>query len=254
MSARGDVLGAFAVYHFNELTPPPGDFEIIDLLTNTAAVVIERHRETEERLAAERRLALQVDGLEKLHAMSMRLTQMRELPEKLETILETMTQIHHTDRGRCASVTKHGRSCGPRRGAASMRRRPTHSPPSFRAPPRMPRRGRSSREGALSFANAAKYTNPGERIRIRGSREDDSIVLRVRDNGIGLTPEMRRGHRQSTRGSMRRSPIPGASLRRRWRRSRDIHAVTPSCRLDSLRPGSCYNTILLSLMAEGRPI
>jgi signal transduction histidine kinase/CheY-like chemotaxis protein len=38
--------------------------------------------------------------------------------------------------------------------------------------------------------NAAKYTEPGGRITIRGERVGDEAVLRVRDNGIGIPPEM----------------------------------------------------------------
>ncbi len=40
------------------------------------------------------------------------------------------------------------------------------------------------------LTNAAKYTEPGGNIWIRADREDDAIVLRVRDNGIGIAPEM----------------------------------------------------------------
>jgi signal transduction histidine kinase len=37
------------------------------------------------------------------------------------------------------------------------------------------------------LTNAAKYTEPGGNIWIRAAREDDQIVLRVRDNGIGIS-------------------------------------------------------------------
>jgi signal transduction histidine kinase len=37
--------------------------------------------------------------------------------------------------------------------------------------------------------NACKYTPPGGDIRVSLQREDDQAVLRVRDSGIGLTPE-----------------------------------------------------------------
>jgi signal transduction histidine kinase/DNA-binding response OmpR family regulator len=40
------------------------------------------------------------------------------------------------------------------------------------------------------LANAAKYTDPGGRIAITGTREGGDAVLRIRDNGIGITPEM----------------------------------------------------------------
>jgi PAS domain S-box-containing protein len=38
--------------------------------------------------------------------------------------------------------------------------------------------------------NAAKYTDPGGRIWLTAGREGDEIVLRVRDTGIGIAPEM----------------------------------------------------------------
>lgn len=40
-------------------------------------------------------------------------------------------------------------------------------------------------------ANAAKYTEPGGHIRVEVSREGDSGVLRVVDDGLGIAPELR---------------------------------------------------------------
>jgi signal transduction histidine kinase/ActR/RegA family two-component response regulator len=40
------------------------------------------------------------------------------------------------------------------------------------------------------LANAAKYTNPGGRLTIAAERVAGDIVVRVRDNGIGIAPEM----------------------------------------------------------------
>ncbi len=38
--------------------------------------------------------------------------------------------------------------------------------------------------------NAAKYTDPGGQITLEARREEQSIVISVRDNGIGIAPEM----------------------------------------------------------------
>jgi signal transduction histidine kinase len=38
--------------------------------------------------------------------------------------------------------------------------------------------------------NAAKFTPPGGEISVAGSREANEIVLRVRDTGVGISPEM----------------------------------------------------------------
>ncbi len=40
------------------------------------------------------------------------------------------------------------------------------------------------------LTNAAKYTGPGGRIELSASREVDEAILRVRDTGIGIEPEM----------------------------------------------------------------
>jgi PAS domain S-box-containing protein len=40
------------------------------------------------------------------------------------------------------------------------------------------------------LTNAAKYTNQGGRIEISGGRDGDQVVVRVKDNGLGIAPEM----------------------------------------------------------------
>ncbi len=40
------------------------------------------------------------------------------------------------------------------------------------------------------LTNAAKYTDPEGRIALEVGREGDEVVLRVRDNGVGIPPEM----------------------------------------------------------------
>ena len=40
------------------------------------------------------------------------------------------------------------------------------------------------------LTNAAKYTPPGGRITIRATEEHGEIVIRVRDTGIGIAPDV----------------------------------------------------------------
>ena len=40
------------------------------------------------------------------------------------------------------------------------------------------------------ITNAAKYTDPGGSIAVTAAPENGAVVIKVKDNGIGLTPEM----------------------------------------------------------------
>jgi signal transduction histidine kinase len=40
------------------------------------------------------------------------------------------------------------------------------------------------------LVNAAKYTDPGGRVEVVGALERGDVVLRVRDNGVGISPEL----------------------------------------------------------------
>lgn len=42
------------------------------------------------------------------------------------------------------------------------------------------------------LTNAGKYTPPGGRISVSGTTSDETVVLRVRDNGMGMSKEMQR--------------------------------------------------------------
>lgn len=50
--------------------------------------------------------------------------------------------------------------------------------------------GRVCQIVANLLSNAAKYTEPGGTVSLTAEAEDDSVVIRVRDNGIGIAPEM----------------------------------------------------------------
>ncbi|HEY1628370.1 MAG TPA: ATP-binding protein [Tepidisphaeraceae bacterium] len=56
LSSQGKVLGTFGLYYRHVHTPTQADMQVIELLTHTAAVVIERDQETRQRLAAEQSL------------------------------------------------------------------------------------------------------------------------------------------------------------------------------------------------------
>src|SRR5262249_10837798 len=40
------------------------------------------------------------------------------------------------------------------------------------------------------LSNAGRFTKPGGQIWLSAAREDDGVVLRVRDSGVGIAPEL----------------------------------------------------------------
>jgi PAS domain S-box-containing protein len=61
LSSSGKVLGTFALYHKVPMEPSERDKEIVSLLANTAALVIERDREAKMRVAIEDQLRAERD-------------------------------------------------------------------------------------------------------------------------------------------------------------------------------------------------
>ena len=58
LSGAGEVLGTFAMYHREPREPAEQDLELVDLVTRTAALIINRKRAEDERGRAERRQQL----------------------------------------------------------------------------------------------------------------------------------------------------------------------------------------------------
>jgi two-component sensor histidine kinase/PAS domain-containing protein len=58
LTGAGEVLGTFAMYHREPREPADEDLQLVDLVTRTAALIIDRNRAEEERSHAERRQQL----------------------------------------------------------------------------------------------------------------------------------------------------------------------------------------------------
>lgn len=99
LSLQGKVLGTFAIYHREVRMPAARDREVVNLLTHTAAIIIERELAIREREATKDNLALQVETLTRLHNLSRLLADTMELSPALRAILETVVDIHGADYG-----------------------------------------------------------------------------------------------------------------------------------------------------------
>jgi signal transduction histidine kinase len=102
--------------------------------------------------------------------------------------------------------------------------------------------------------NAAKYTDPGGRITIVAARDNEELVLQVRDNGIGIAPEMLPRlfnlFLQADRSLDRAQGGLGIGLTL-VRRLVEMHGGTIEAASPGLGNGSEF-TIRLPLLPEGR--
>ena len=81
--------------------------------------------------------------------------------------------------------------------------------------------------------NAAKYTEPGGRIRIEVEREADEVLVRVRDNGLGIPAD---DAAQAVRDVQPGRPAAGASRRGAGHRSGPCQAARGAARRPGGRP------------------
>lgn len=105
-SSLGRLLGTFGAYGLKPGDPHPDDLTALELLANTAAVVIERDSEVRERLGTEVRLASamedlsqQVVGLQGIHALALEVARLDSLSDKLREIVATNTRFHSATHG-----------------------------------------------------------------------------------------------------------------------------------------------------------
>jgi PAS domain S-box-containing protein len=94
------------------------------------------------------------------------------------------------------------------------------------------------------LSNAARYTPPGGMVTVTGAQEDDSVVLRVRDTGIGidpsLLPDLFGTFVQGPRGPDRAEGGLGIGLSL-VRTLTELHGGTVTARSDGLGQGSEFS-------------
>jgi two-component sensor histidine kinase len=120
-TAEGKVLGTLALYHEHPHEPGPGDLQPIELLADTAAVLIERHRAIEELRAERERQARELAVALRLQQISTLLIQEDDVDALHRKILEAArlimgsdaasVQILDTDRGQLHMLASTGLHC-----------------------------------------------------------------------------------------------------------------------------------------------
>ena len=99
------------------------------------------------------------------------------------------------------------------------------------------------------LTNAARYTPPGGVVTVTGEREDDSVVLRVRDTGVGidasLLPDLFDTFVQGARGPDRAEGGLGIGLSL-VRTLTELHGGTATAQSDGLGKGSEFSIRLPS--------
>ena len=231
MSAQGHVLGTFAVYHRQTaFMPTTADLEVIDLMTHTASIVIERAREADRKREADVKLMAAKNEAEQANrakdqflailahelrnplapiVTALELAEMRgddptgeravieRQVRHLVRLVENLLDMARFTRGKVALKRERLRMSDVVTTAIEMVR-PVIDEKKHRidvdiAPHGVDVDGDPVRLAQIAsnlIANAAKYTAPGGTISVRVERDGANVVLRVRDNGIGLTPEM----------------------------------------------------------------
>ncbi|NNE93919.1 MAG: response regulator [Verrucomicrobiales bacterium] len=227
LSAQGAVLGTFAIYHSEPNQPSSEDEATVQLLTHTAALVIERDRERKERqeiaaslkeadrrkdeflatLAHELRnpLAPIRTGLEVLRMAPDDKEQSRKVrkimerqTEQMVRLIDDLLDISRITRGKF-ELQPDWTSIQKVLADAVEATRPFIDELSHELDVQIPEesieligdRHRLTQVFSNLLNNAAKYTPEGGKIRLSARRTNrDSVEIFVEDNGDGISKEM----------------------------------------------------------------
>ncbi|MEZ4311620.1 MAG: GAF domain-containing sensor histidine kinase [Polyangiaceae bacterium] len=225
-SRKGAVLGTFAIYHRSPGRPDDAHLQLVQLATHLAGVAIERHRadaalrqRTEALLAADRRkdeliamlahelrnpLAPIVTSLELMKRKGKNpgaVEKYRDIVERqvhiLVRLVDDLLEISRVTRGKISlAVTRI--AVRDALATALEATRPHLESRFHELVVDLPARPIVLQADPVRFAqvlsnvlnNAYKYTEPGGLITIKVEQQGSDAVIRVKDSGIGIAPDM----------------------------------------------------------------
>jgi signal transduction histidine kinase/CheY-like chemotaxis protein len=102
ISSAGEVLGTFANYFCESRLPTRYEQEILEVLSPTAALAIERKQREETLRETGRRLAAEIAALNRLHELTTRLVACSRLDEALDEMLDAAITVQGATMGTIA--------------------------------------------------------------------------------------------------------------------------------------------------------
>ena len=218
-SSQGKVLGTFAVYFPTPHRPAPDEMRLVDLLTRTAGVAVERRRAEDELREADRRkdeflatlahelrnpLAPMRNALQIIQLASgdrEAVAQAREMMERqmrhMVRLVDDLLDVSRITRGKLelrkqrvdlAAVVRTAVEASRPLVEASGHHLTITLPPQPLFVDGDPVRLAQVFSNLLN--NAAKYTDRGGKIWLTAERQGSDAVVSVRDSGLGIPKEM----------------------------------------------------------------
>ncbi len=99
LSSGNKVLGTFAMYYREPCSPDPEDLQLVEMMTRTAGIAIERKRAEEELRASETKLAVELADTKQLQKISGQLLQEDDVDALYEQILEAAISLMRSEMG-----------------------------------------------------------------------------------------------------------------------------------------------------------
>jgi signal transduction histidine kinase len=219
MSSHGKVLGTFAVYSNTPRFPTPDELQLVEMLTRTAGIAVERRRDEKTLRDADRRkdeflatlahelrnplapitnsleLMKRADGNKELIEQS-RATMTRQI-EQMVRLIDDLLDVSRITSNKLelkkgtvelASVIHHAlEACRPHseRAGHKLSVELPAEPIYLHADPM-----RLAQVFGNLLNNSCKYTKPGGHIRLIAEQDNNEVKVTVKDDGVGIPTDM----------------------------------------------------------------